>query len=332
MVEKFGSAKGLCLLASTVALMLGLVGCGGGGGGGGSSSPSGGSGGGSNNSGVVITANNAANVGGVAMAVAGGQTASALNSAVGVETTTTAKPRLIARALEHVAAQAANTTTTPQSVVGAVTPSCSSGTVTVNMASSTSGTITFNACSDASGETLNGTVTFTGLVVSPDDLNFQGTFSVSITFTEPGSPALTLNGDFSIGQTCSTTTNCTTTLTGSSLRLAIASTTLTLSNFALTEAETATSVATSANLTVSVTSSTINGSLTVVTTQQVVLNLGDENASSGVVEVTGLNSKAKVTVITNDALATAAVEVDVDGDNNGVYEFMKTYSWAQITT
>jgi len=337
MIEKFGSGKGLCLFASTIALMLSLVGCGGGGGGGGggSSSSSGGSGGpgGSNNGGVVITASNAANVGGVAMAVAGGETASALVSVVGVESTTTAKPRLITRALEQVAAQAANAAATPQTVVGTIeTVNCSSGTASIDLASDgKSGTITFNACANASGETLNGTVTITGLS-KPDDFNFQGTFSVSMTFTEPGSAALTMNGDFSITQTCSTTTNCTTTLAGSSLRLAFASTSLTLSNFTLTEAETDKSVTTSANLTVSVTSSTVNGSLTLVTTTPVLLMLGDQNASAGVVQVTGLNSKAVVTVLSNSASAPAAVEVDVDADNNGVYEFMKTYPWAQITT
>ena len=130
MVGKFGSAKGGCLLACTIALMLGLFGCGGGGGGGGSSSSSGGSGGsGGSSTGVAITASNAANVGGVAMAVAGGETASALSSIVGVETTTTAKPRLITRALEQVAAEAANAAATPQTVVAVVQPltTCSTG-------------------------------------------------------------------------------------------------------------------------------------------------------------------------------------------------------------
>lgn len=336
MVGKFGSAKGGCLLACTIALMLGLFGCGGGGGGGGSSSSSGGSGGsGGSSTGVAITASNAANVGGVAMAVAGGETASALSSIVGVETTTTAKPRLITRALEQVAAEAANAAATPQTVVAVVQPltTCSTGSGTIDLASDgKSGTITFNACTDASGDTLNGTVTMTGLVVATDGSILQGTFVLSITFTEPGSPMLTMNGDFSITHTCTNTTDCTTMLAGSSLRAAFASTSLTLSNFTLTEAETSTSVATSANLTVSVTSSTINGSLTLVSTTPVVLMLGNQNASSGIVEVTGLNSKARVTVLSNSSSDPAAVRVEVDADNNGAYEINNTYPWAQITT
>jgi hypothetical protein len=141
---------------------------------------------------------------------------------------------------------------------------------------------------------------------------------------------LTMDGDFSITQTCSTATDCTTTLAGNSLRLAMGTTTLTQSNFTLAESVTSTSVTTTANLTVAVTSSTINGSLTLVTSTPVFMLLNAQNAQSGVVDVTGSNSKARVTVLTSDPLAAAAVKVEVDADNNGVYEFSNTYSWAQI--
>src|SRR5256885_3716396 len=270
MAEKFGSAKRSCLLAFTIALTFSLFACGGGGGGDSGSSSGGGSGGsGASTNGIVITSSNAQNVAGVAVTVSGGSTASALTTVVGVETTTARKPRLITRVLEQVAAQASNAAAMPQTVVGAMTTvDCSKGgSVTIDEASDgKSGTLTFNACSEIAGEVLSGSVTVTGLVSSVGSPNFQASFSMNITFTETGSPTVTMAGDFSVTRTCSTTTDCTATFAGSRLSVAAGTTALTLSNFTLSETKTSTSVAPTVHATVSVTSNTINGSPTIVRT------------------------------------------------------------------
>src|SRR5438552_3667463 len=185
MLRKFNAARGSTRYRQVAALLFAFLwGCGGGGGGGGPagltpppSTP------------VAVTATNATQVSATALkpAVGGG---GGLGTATGLETTAAPQPRAVTRALLAVARDSQTQLSASQSVVGAAaqtTPCRFGGSKTADFsADGTSATITFNACSDIAGETINGSVSATGISTTSDGSHFSGNFRQDITFTVTG--------------------------------------------------------------------------------------------------------------------------------------------------
>jgi len=212
-------------------------------------------------------------------------------------------------------------------------PCAVSGNFTADIsADRTSGTFTFNACSDVAGETISGSASATGVSVAPDGSSFSGNFSIDITFTETGFAPTRIVGTFSIGETCNTSTHdCTSNFTGTSLGAQQGSETWFITNFTIAEAL----VSSTQNLTVTfnyiVSSTALNGSVIVVTSTPFQGLRSARHPSTGVAVAAGKNnSKLRVTVLGSDPTAPGQVQIEVDADGNGVYESTTLYSWSTL--
>jgi len=316
-------------MTAIAVLAAGLIGCGGGGGssGGGPagltqppSTP------------VAVTATNATQVSSTALSPATGG-GGVLSTVVGAETTAAPKPRALTRTLLAVARDAKERLSAPQSVVGvAQTLSCTvSGSVTVDAsADGTSATISFNACSDIAGETISGSASVTGATAASDGSSFSATFSIDVTFTETGIAPLRVVGGFSINETCDTTTfDCSGTFTGTSLGAAQGTETWFITNFTITEVELAGTITITVNYTVS--STALNGSVTVITSTPLQMLTSAQHPYTGVVIITGTgNSKVRVTVLGSDPTAADQVQIEVDANGDDTYEGNTLHSWSEL--
>jgi len=326
-------AKGSTSYRQVAALLFAFVwGCGGGGGGGGGpagltpppSTP------------VGVTATNATQVSATALkpAVGGG---GALGTVAGLETTAAPQARAMTRALLAVARDSKTQLSAWQSVVGAAaqTTQCAvSGSVTADIsADGTSGTITFNACSDVAGETINGSVSATGITAAPDGSHFSGNFSNDVTFTVTGFAPLHLVGSFSLNETCTnfSTGDCTDNFTGTSLGAQQGSETFFTTNFTITETFVSSTQITTTTASYTVSSTALNGSVAVTTSTPFQKLASDRHPRAGVLIATGSNnSKAKVTVLGSDPTAPGQVQIEVDADGNGTYEGSTLYPWSTL--
>jgi hypothetical protein len=332
MLGKFNAAKGSTPYRQFAALLFAFLwGCGGGGGGGGGpagltpppSAP------------VSVTAANATQVGATALkpAVGGG---GALGTVSGVETTAASQTRAVTRALLAVARDSKTPLSASQSVVGAAaqTIQCNlSGSVTVDIsADGTSGTITFNACSDFAGETISGSASVTGVSAASDGSHFSGNFRIDITFTVTGFAPLRIVGSFSINENCNTSTHdCTSSFTGTSLGAQQGNETWFTTNFTITEAFVSSTQTTTITANYTVSSTKLNGSVAVITSTPLQILGSAQHPYTGVVVATGSNnSKVRVTVLGSDPTAPDQVRIEVDADGNGVYESSTLYPWSAL--
>ena len=331
MLRKFNAARGSTRYRQVAALLFAFLwGCGGGGGGGGPagltpppSTP------------VAVTATNAKQVSATALKPAIGGSG-ALGTVTGLETTAAPQTRAVTRALLVVARDSKTQLSASQSVVGAAaqtTPCHFGGSKTADFsADGSSGTITFNACSDVAGETINGSVSATGFFAASDGSHLSGNFRFDITFTETGFAPARLVGDFSIDENCNTSTHdCTDSFTGTSLGAQQGSETWFITNFAINEAL----VYSTQNLTVTfnytVSSTALNGSVTVITSTPFQGLASARHPSTGVAVATGKNnSKVRVTVHSSDPNDPGAVQIEVDADGDGTYESSTLYPWSTL--
>jgi len=329
MLRKFKAEKGSTTYRQVAALLFAFLwGCGGGGGGGGGpagltpppSTP------------VAVTAANATQVSATALkpAVGGG---AALGTVSGLDTTAAPQTRAVTRALLAVARDSKTQLSASQSVVGAAQTQCHfGGFKTADFsADGTSGTITFNACSDVAGETISGSISATGLVGAPGGSHFSGNFRFDITFTETGFAPLRIVGDFSIVENCNTSNDCTHSFTGTSLGSQQGNETWFITNFTINESL----VNSTQNLTVTfnytVSSTALNGSVTVITSTPFQGLASARHPSTGVAVATGKNnSKVRVTVLGNDPTAPDQVKIEVDADGDGAYESSTLYPWSTL--
>jgi len=327
---RLGITRGL---SSLVVLLL--VACGGGGGGSSGSTPP-------PSSGltpppstpVAVTATNSTQVAASALepAIGGG---GALGAVAGVETTAAPKPHAITRTLLAVARDSKRRLSAPQSIMGVVTtsPCAVSGSATVDD-NGTSATVTFNACSDVAGETLSGSGSATGISGTANGSSLSANFSLDVTFTETGVAPLRVVGGFSFSENCTVvgglaTSDCTDNFTGTSLGAVRGTETWFITNFTITEAQLGTTITTRVNYTVS--SSALNGSVTVITSSPLQTLTTAQHPFTGVVVATGLgNSKVKVTVLGSDPTFLGQVRIEVDADGDGVFEDLRTFSWSTL--
>jgi len=332
MLRKFNAAPWSTPYPQVAALLFAFLwGCGGGGGGGGGpagltpppSTP------------VGITATNATQVGATALkpAVGGG---GALTTVTGLETTAAPQTRAVTRALLAVARDSKTPLSASQSVVGAAaqTIQCAvSGSVTADIsADRTSGTFTFNACSDVAGETISGSASATGVSAASDGSSFSGNFRIDITFTETGFAPTRIVGDFSIGETCNTSTHdCTSNFTGTSLGAQQGSETWFITNFAIAEALVSSTQNETVTFNYTVASTALKGSVTVITSTPFQGLKSARHPSTGVAVATGANnSKVRLTVLGSDPTAPGQVQIEVDADGDGAYESSTLYSWSTL--
>jgi hypothetical protein len=338
MLGKFNAAKRSTPYRQVAALLFAFLwGCGGGGGGGGGGGPAGLTP--PPSTPVGVTASNATQVSATALkpAVGGG---GALTTVAGIETTAAPQTRAVTRALLAVARESKTQLSGSQSVVGAAartTPCKVSGSITADIsADGTSGTITFNACSDIAGETISGSASATGVSAAPDGSHFSGNFSVDITFTETGFAPARLVGSFSIGETCNTSTHdCTSTFTGTSLGAQQGNETWFITNFMIREALVHNTQNNTQNVTVTfnytASSTALNGSVTVITSTPLQMLTSARHPYTGVVVATGKNSsKVRLTVLGSDPTAPGQVQIEVDADGDGTYESSTLYSWSTL--
>ena len=283
---------------------------------------------------VTVTASNATQVSATALkpAVGGG---GALGTVTGLETTAAPQARAVTRALLAVARDSQTQLSASQGVVGAAaqTFQCAvSGSVTADIsADGTSGTFTFNACSDIAGETISGSASATGVSAASDGSHFSGNFRVDITFTVTGFAPLRIVGDFSIVENCNTSNDCTHSFTGTSLGSQQGNETWFITNFTINESL----VNSTQNLTVTfnytVSSTALNGSVTVITSTPFEGLASARHPSTGVAVATGKNnSKVRVTVLGNDPTAPDQVKIEVDADGDGAYESSTLYPWSTL--
>lgn len=304
----------------------GLFGCGGGGGGDGggpaglppvSSTP------------VAISSANMNQVADAALDPAVGGTG-AFGASISSTDTTQSNPRVLLRALQAVSDQAKKPRTSSGLTDSPDSGPCAvSGSVTIT-ASGNSASITFNNCSDVPGQVLNGSVSATG--ISETANSFAATFNVDLTFTETGSQALRLVGNFAISENCASPgMNCVGTFSGSSLGAAHGNEVWYISSFAITSVDVVGGfVDVSASYTVS--SSHLNGSVQVSTSPPIRFAVGANYPQSGTIQITGANStSALITINSSVPNDTNAVLVQVDSNSaNPGFEFTEDYSWLEL--
>ena len=334
MLVKFNAAKRSTPYRQVAALLFAFLwGCGGGGGGGGGgpvgltpppSTP------------VGVTASNATQVSATALkpAVGGG---GALTTVAGLETTAAPQTRAVTLALLAVARDSKAQLSASQSVVGAAaqtTPCHFGGTKTADIsADRTSGTFTFNACSDVAGETISGSASATGVSATSDRSHFSGNFSTDLTFTATGFAPLRVVGSFSIDETCTnfSTGDCTDNFTGTSLGAQQGNETWFITNFTITEALVSSTQNETVTFNYTVSSTALNGSVTVITSTPFQGLKSAQHPSTGVVVATGKNnSKVRLTVLGSDPTAPGQVQIEVDADGDGAYESSTLYSWSTL--
>jgi hypothetical protein len=312
-------------------VVIGLFGCGGGGGGGdGGAAPTGGGGGGGitqpSSAPVAITSTNSQKAAEVAVepALSG---VNVLATATGVETTTASPARLT-----QVLRSAVRPLRAPLTVVGVVqTLACSlSGSISIDAADNgSSATLTFNACSDLAGQSINGSITASGISAAPDGSSFSATYTMNITFIQSGFATLRMVGNFSLSESCTPGTfNCTTTFSGSSLGTQEGAEIWFIANFSITEAVTTASTTVTANYTVL--SSVLGGALTVTTPTPLVTLAGALHPHTGVILITGANNSRVRVTVNSSGTASNAVTVALDTDNDGFDDGTTNYSWATL--
>ena len=303
----------------------GLFGCGGGGGGGGGgdsglpqppSTP------------IAISASNINQVTDASLDPAVGGTG-AFGASIASTDTPQSNPRVLLRAMEAVSSQARTprSSGSPLSDAPVTEPGLVSGSVTVD-STSNSATIQFNNCSDVAGQSINGSVTATGVVES--NTSFQANFSVDITFTETGSQPLRMVGAFSISENCpSGAGSCVGTFSGSSLGAAHGTEVWFISSFAITSVESPGFIDVTAGYVIS--SNQLNGSVQVITNGPIRFASGAQYPQSGIIEITGAaNSKALITITSSNPVDTNAVQVQLDANGDTTFEINNSYSWDQL--
>ena len=229
--------------------------------------------------------------------------------------------------------------TAPQTVLGATTTiGCAlSGNISMSDNSSagaapTSLTMTFNSCSDVAGETMNGTLSISGISggQSGNLLTMAASVSMNLTIATTGQPTQSMTGSWAYSMTLDTTTFAVTAMRfyGSSFAVTDSTHSFSLTNFDFNATGTATDTTTSVAYTISDSSL---GSVTVATTTPVHQLLARLHPDNGVIVATGgRGSKLRVTILGDETAAAPQLRIEVDADGNGSYESTVTSSWTAL--
>lgn len=316
--------KNLTAFVIVTLFSLLITACGGGGGGGSAGSGGGGAGVGVNSTPIAINSNNSKTVSGAAidasLSTAGASNVLGIQTASGsglslVDITQTVSD-LVARNLGN------------GSFVSGIVVQCSQGGSITKPNSGFIGTITFSNCAEQNS-TINGSVTISG---SGD---FVASFNGSLVFNTL-SITTSLGTDVIIGtMNLSWVDNGVTetgTLSSPSLSVSNASITAALINLLDTYTIDQNLSVSTENISFTLNSSLLAGSIAVITTQPIRSYLSSTYPYAGQIICTGANnSKLRITVNTGGTgQPTDTVTVEVDADGDGIYESSQILMWSQL--
>lgn len=278
---------------------------------------------------VTITTANAPQVAGAAVDAA---IDGVSMSAMGVQTSTPA-PSAVATvqkmgkigydAVQRIVTQS----TAPVIVTGVVTssPCTVSGTMSFDPAATTSGTMTFSSCSYVAGETINGTLSATGITSTATAVTADLTFNLTFTDT---SGTFTVTGDIHIAENPTTGVI---TISGTSLTMSHSTQgSMGLQNYSITTDANGNITA----MTFTFASTVTGGTATFSLVTPFVYTGTAQFPSSGAATITGAGStKLKLTALGNEtAAATSQVMLELSTDNGVTYAAPTYVTWASISS
>jgi hypothetical protein len=332
MITKLRVAAGSSMLLAALA----LASCGGGGSGG--PMAGGGSGGGNPVVPTALLALNATN----AVNVASGATLSGLGaSSLGNQfQNALATAPLLARThvlsnfiRQQIDRLTQNLKSLPVPIVSAVvmtSPCAVSGSVSFDQGAA-SATETFSACSETAGSSVTGTITIDNMTLDPG-VSFSGSAGLNLTFSQTGTPDVTLTGsNVGVLETVNVSVN-TVTLTGAALFATTATNTERLANYTLVAAIDPSSE--TDTVTFNYASTLIGGSVDVSTvTPCVTDNANSRNfPHTGVLSLSGAGgSQIQVTVNGDETFTTSSqLTLGVDANGDGTFETTISKNWADL--
>ena len=217
-----------------------------------------------------------------------------------------------------------------------VNQNCDSGTLNVsfndsdNSATLTTGdsvSMSANNCT-FSGVTMNGTISISNVVVAGDQItppySMQFTLATSGFSVSSGREIAALNGSSTISESTSDGITFTTSSSGAGIQVTAGGETLTLTNFQITEVENQATGAYSVDISATISSSLLGGSVT-VTTDAPLSGVYPFEADAGQITCTGDNSSVTITVIDS-----TSVQLDVDPDGDGIPDDTINQTWTNL--
>ncbi|HET7763920.1 MAG TPA: hypothetical protein VFK92_02390 [Burkholderiales bacterium] len=221
----------------------------------------------------------------------------------------------------------------PSIINAAVTtsPCAVSGSVTFDQGAA-SATETFSACSETAGSSVMGTITIDNMTLDPG-VSFSGSAGLNLTFSQTGSPDVTLTGsNVGVLETVNVAVN-TVTLTGAALFAATATNTERLANYTLVAAIDPSSE--TDTVTFNYASTLIGGSVDVSTTTPCVTDTANNRnfPHAGALSLSGAaGSRIQVTVNGDETFTTSSqVTLGVDANGDGTFESTSSKNWADLS-
>lgn len=191
-------------------------------------------------------------------------------------------------------------------------------------------TVTFSGCVE-DGTTLNGGMSLTGFtltgdpsVVAPWSLGADVGFD-NVSVSEGGASA-SINGDVGLTAQSSDGIDVSSRLSGSSLSLAIAGKTLTLSSFAFIYNEDLNTLAFSLDMDATLQSSTLNGNMTLTTPTPLTGIDLSTFPDAGILQINGANNSR----VTLTATGGDTVRLDIDSNGDGVIDETQSTTWTAL--
>ncbi|MEN8133736.1 MAG: hypothetical protein ABFS45_26985 [Pseudomonadota bacterium] len=319
------------LSATVIAgtLLLGLNACGGGGGDG-ESSPVGTA----PATPIALNPNNAEQVSGLALESADGLISTGGLLPLAAQTTAAGTKKASLHEITRVLMGKRNNHEAGGEVVAGATQqqSCSAGgdiTMTMDENAGTA-SISFNQC--AEGDlVINGSVSFSGITQTGTAPNETVSMTISynnLSVTQAGTTAVSINGSYDV-TVVSTGTEVTSTLSGTLLSITEGGQTHDLFNFQFTETLVNATLMTTTTADYTLSSSLINGSVTVTTQTPLETDFGASYPHSGVLLIEGANSSIRLTVLGDENFLPLdqQVRLEIDANGDGTYETTVTRSW-----
>jgi hypothetical protein len=319
-----------CVVATTGL----LVACGGGGGGGGSAGISAASP-------VTVTSANATQVASASLEASDGLSGNTdgvlgiVPAAVG--STVSADVNIVETIIEQVRkAPHSGGSGVSIAAVQNVNQNCDSGSLNLtfndadNSATLTSGdsvSMSANSCT-FSGVTMNGSISISNVVVIGDQITPPYSMQFSLTTNgfsvSSGGETASINGSGTISESTGDDITFTSSFSGAGIQITAGGESLTLTNYQITEVENEATGAYSVDISATISSSSLGGSIT-VTTDVPLSGVYPYDADAGQITCTGANSS--VTVIVIDSMN---VRLDVDSNGDNMIDNTINESWTNL--